>query len=87
MSVPEERQAGAQGVMGASQALVAGITAILIGAAYEAYGRATAYAGGAIGMVLLTATGMALAARFWRSRRHETAEVTEAPPAPIQPYS
>jgi MFS family permease len=77
MSVPEERQAGAQGVMGAAQALVAGITAIIIGSLYQGAGRAVAYGVGALGMVILIVAGMALAADFWRTRRHEVAELTE----------
>ncbi len=76
MSVPKERQAGAQGVMGAAQALVAGIAAIVVGALYEASGRAAAYAAGAAAMVLLIAVAMALAAQFWRTGRHRTADTT-----------
>ncbi len=69
MAVPEERQAGAQGVMGAAQALVAGITAIIIGSLYEGSGRAVAYAAAAAGMILLVIVGMALAADVWVRRR------------------
>jgi len=90
MSVPEERQAGAQGLMGAAQALVAGIAAIAVGALYEGSGRATAYTASAAGMLVLTAVGMALAARFWRSGRHRTvteagAGTAPAPATPLQP--
>ena len=42
MAVSEERQAGAQGVMGAAQSLVAGFTAIGVGALYDGSGRAAA---------------------------------------------
>jgi MFS family permease len=70
MSVPEERQAGAQGVMGAAQALVAGITAIIIGSLYQGAGRAVAYGVGALGMLILIIVGMALAAEFWRKKQH-----------------
>jgi len=82
MSVPEERQAGAQGVMGAAQALVAGITAIIIGSLYQGAGRAIAYGVGALGMVVLIGVGMALAAEFWRTRQHE---VTEMPDVEVEP--
>lgn len=68
MGVPEERQAGAQGLLGAGQALTAGITAIIIGAIYDGYGRAPAYLAGAIGILALTAVGMALAVDSWRGR-------------------
>jgi MFS family permease len=74
MSVPKERQAGAQGVMGAAQALVAGIAAIAIGAVYETSGRAAAYAAGAAAMVVLIAVAMALAAQFWRTGRHRSVD-------------
>jgi len=94
MSVPEERQAGAQGVMGAAQALVAGITAIAIGALYQSSGRSVAYAAGAVGMVLFTIAGIALAAEFWRGRRHrivgtaaEKAQVGPAAAASTRPFS
>ncbi|MDH3607073.1 MAG: MFS transporter, partial [Acidimicrobiia bacterium] len=80
MSVPAERQAGAQGVMGAGQALVAGITAIVVGALYQGAGRAIAYAAGAAGMVLFTIVGLVLAEEFWRARRHRTAVATEIDP-------
>jgi MFS family permease len=76
MAVPKERQAGAQGVMGAAQALVAGIAAIAVGALYEGSGRAVAYAAGAVSMVVLIATAMVLAAQFWRSDRHRTVDST-----------
>ena len=76
MAVPNERQAGAQGVMGAAQALVAGIAAIAVGALYEESGRAVAYAAGAASMVVLIATAMVLAARFWRSGRHRKVDST-----------
>jgi len=85
LAVPEQRQAGAQGVMGAAQALVAGITAIVIGATYEEFGRAAAYATGAIGMVLFTGIGMALAVSFWRAERPPMDRT--APIEPARPFS
>ena len=39
LTVPIERQAGAQGVLGAAQAVSAGAMAVLTGALYEAFGR------------------------------------------------
>lgn len=77
MSVPKERQAGAQGAMGAAEALVAGIAAIAIGGLYESSGRAVAYAAGAGGVVVLMVIGMALAAQFWRAGRHRTVAITD----------
>ena len=64
IAVPEERQAGAHGVLGAAQSLMAGITAIAIGAVYDQSGRATAYAVAAAGMLLTIAVGMLLAREF-----------------------
>jgi len=87
MAVPRERQAGAQGMMGAAQALFAGLTAIGVGAIYESLGRAWAYAAGAAGMVTLLAVGMWLAVGFWRPRRHRVvAQVEPAPTGPALPF-
>ena len=78
LAVPEERQAGAQGVMGAAQALSGGITAIVIGAIYDGAGRATAYGATAIGMLVLVAAGLVLAAPFIRDRTaHTVGTVTD----------
>ena len=69
MAVPEERQAAAQGVLGAAQALAGGVTAIVVGTIYDYWGRAPAYIAGAIGMLILTAIGMVLAYDTWRHQR------------------
>lgn len=69
MAVPEERQAGAQGMMGAAQALAAGITAIVVGSLYENSGRAVAYGAAAVAMVILIAAAVVLAAPFIRGDR------------------
>lgn len=68
MAVVEERQAGAQGIIGAAQSLTAGITAVVIGALYEGPGRAVAYGAASVGMLVFMAVGLALAAPFVRSR-------------------
>lgn len=70
MAVPEERQAGAQGLIGAAQALAGGLTAIAIGSIYESDGRTTAYSVAAVAMVVVLVIGMWLAKDFWRSGRH-----------------
>lgn len=75
MAVPAERQAGAQGLLGAGQALGAGITAIVIGAIYEGSGRAAAYATAAAIMLVLTAAGVWLGLPFIRGRRTESENV------------
>ncbi|MEM8705399.1 MAG: MFS transporter [Actinomycetota bacterium] len=70
MAVPEERQAGAQGLIGAAQALAGGLTAGAIGTIYESSGRTTAYTVAAIAMIVFVVAGMWLAKDFWRSGRH-----------------
>ena len=66
--VPAERQAGAQGVLGGLQTLVAGITALVAGALYEHAGRTVAYGVSAGLMVLLVVVGVVLAGPAWRLR-------------------
>ena len=69
LTVPENRQSGAQGVLGAAQALSAGIMAPVTGALYESSGRLTAYATAAVAIAVMAAIGMALATPSWRNRR------------------
>lgn len=66
--VPNERQAGAQGVLGGLQTLAAGITAPIVGTVYENAGRTTAYTLSAAMMVLLVALGAWLARRSFGLR-------------------
>ncbi len=68
VTVPEDRQAGAQGLLGGAQTLTAGLTAIVIGAMYESFGRTWAYATIAVGMVVLVAVGAAMARPHLRPR-------------------
>jgi len=69
MVVPDERQAGAQGMLGAAQAVSAGIMAIVTGAVYEGFGRTAAYSVCAAVMVTLTLTGAWLARPAWSITR------------------
>jgi len=69
MSVPADRQAGAQGMLGASQALMAGIMAMVTGNVYEQFGRLAAFATVAGSMLVLTAVGVWLARDEWSMRR------------------
>jgi MFS family permease len=69
MVVPEDRQAGAQGVLGAAQALSAGIMAVVTATLYENFGRTTAYAICAVVMLGLVATGAWLARSAWSMKR------------------
>ena len=81
MSAPEDRQAGAQGLLGAGQALTAGIAAMVTGTLYQLSGRALAYVTAAGGMVLLVVIGMTLATPAWRHRpRSGPDPVAPAPP-------
>ena len=69
MVVPEDRQAGAQGVLGAAQALAAGIMAIVTALLYDHFGRTTAYLVCAAIMLALIGTGTWLARSAWSLTR------------------
>lgn len=75
LAVAEERQAGAQGLMGAAQSLMAGIAAPVVAGLYEGPGRAVAYGAAAVGMLVLVVIGMALAWPFIRDRRRSLVPV------------
>jgi hypothetical protein len=75
MVVPDDRQAGAQGVLGGIQTLVAGIAAPVIGFTYEHAGRAVAYPLAAGSMVALLGAGLLLAGRpAWSMREARAAD-------------
>ncbi len=74
--VPADRLAGAQGVLGGLQTLVAGFTAILAGVLYDTAGRATAYLVTALLMVATAALAVRLA------RQDVGLRGVLAPPAP-----
>lgn len=69
MTVPAERQAGAQGVLGAAQALLAGTMAVATGVLYQGWGRAVAYTTAGTVMLILIVIGMSLAVDSWRRPR------------------
>jgi MFS family permease len=69
MVVPDDRQAGAQGMLGASQALMAGTMAMVTGYVYENYGRTVAYTTVATMIVVVTAFGLWLARSAWSINR------------------
>ena len=83
--VPPERQAGAQGVLGGIQTLVAGIAAAIIGVLYEHAGRAPAYSVAALSMVGLVAAGMLLAGPHRRLRDPGGPTEERAPTDPADP--
>lgn len=83
--VPPGRQAGAQGVLGGFQTLVAGITALVTGVLYENAGRTAAYAVSAAAMVTFVIVGVVLAGRAWllRDEARTGQVVSAADPAPV----
>src|SRR5918994_278254 len=72
-----ERQASAQGMLGAAETLVAGITAVLAGVLYSWGGRALAFTTCSVVMVLLSAGAWFLAGPEARARRGETGAAPE----------
>lgn len=69
MVVPEARQAGAQGMLGASQAVMAGVMAFVTGYIYEWFGRTAAYSLVAAVMIVLVSIGLWLARDAWSLTR------------------
>ena len=69
MVIPEDRQAGAQGMLGASQALMAGVMAVVTGYVYEHFGRTVAYGTVACAIAVVTAIGLWLAKDAWSLKR------------------
>jgi MFS family permease len=82
MVVPAERQAGAQGVLGGIQTLVAGITAVVIGVIYEHAGRLAAYSTSAAAMLALVGIAWVLAGHH-RSLRDGAPVPAPATPAAV----
>ncbi|HEX8780163.1 MAG TPA: hypothetical protein VF728_03195, partial [Nocardioides sp.] len=85
--VPADRQAGAQGVLGGIQVLVAGVAAPIIGGLYEGYGRTVAYTVAAVGMAVLVVVGLLLAgpARGLRGDPSPGADQDLGPADPADP--
>ena len=67
--VPEHRQAGAQGVVGGAQTLLAGLSSIGAGFIYDHHGRTAAYLTGSAIMAVLAIAGVIMAIPVWRLRR------------------
>ncbi|MFZ8998775.1 MAG: MFS transporter [Ilumatobacteraceae bacterium] len=68
-AAPKERQAGAQGMLGAAETLTGGVTAQLAGALYTVGGRDLAYTVCSIVMVALAVGAYVLAGPEYRGRR------------------
>lgn len=71
-AAPEDRQAGAQGLLGAVEATTAGLTAVLAGVLYSVGGRVLAYSVCAVVMVCLSVGAYVLAERSSASIERRT---------------
>ena len=69
MTAPRDRQAGAQGLLGAAETLTGGITAVAAGALYSWGGRTLAYSVCSVLMLTLVAISWVLAGPAQRARR------------------
>lgn len=78
MVAPVDRQASAQGMLGAAQTLTGGVTAVLAGVLYEMGGRVLAYATCSAIMLALAAGAWVLAGPAYRARRGDIATGHEA---------
>ena len=76
---PEERQAGAQGLLGGMQTLTGGIAALVAGWLYDAHGRAVAFGVAAAAMLVLVAAARWFAGSSFNER--PAARVVETVPA------
>ena len=83
MVVPAERQAGAQGVLGGFQTLMAGVMASVAGLAYEHLGRAAAYTVSAAAMFVVVVVGVLLAGRDWNRTGRVTEGLADSNPSPV----
>jgi MFS family permease len=76
MIVPADRQAGAHGVVGAAQAVSAGVMASVTGAIYARYGQAAAYTVAGIVMIVMTSAALLLARPAWGLKASQTDPAT-----------
>lgn len=72
---PTDRQAGAQGLLGGIETLVAGVTALAAGALYEEFDRTVAYTACAVAMLVCVVVAYALVGPEWRRRPVATERV------------
>jgi MFS family permease len=79
MVAPAERQASAQGMLGAAETLVGGITAVLAGVLYSWGGRELAFTTAAVVMVSLSVGAWFLAGPEVRARRGQAGMAAEQP--------
>jgi len=69
MTAPKQRQAGAQGLLGAAETLTAGVTSVMAGVLYSVGGRTLAYGACTVGMLALVTASYVLAGPEFRARR------------------
>lgn len=75
LTVPVERQAAAQGLLGGTQTIVGGITALAAGWLYDHHGRTWAYTACAAAMVALVAAAAWRAGPAWYRRPADSSGV------------
>lgn len=80
---PADRQAGAQGMLGAAETFVGGITAVVAGLLYEWGGRTLAYSVCSIAMVMLAVGAWSLAGPEYRRQREVPGEWSPEPAATV----
>ena len=76
---PRDRQAGAQGMLGAAETLTAGTTAVVAGLLYEWGGRTLAYTTCTVVMVALATGAYVLAGPEYRAKRPIDADLSPDP--------
>lgn len=79
MVAPPDRQASAQGMLGAAQTLTGGITAVLAGVLYGAGGRVLAYTVCSVVMIALSVGAWFLAGPEYRARKGDVAGPVREP--------
>lgn len=85
LAAPADRQAGAQGMLGAAETLTGGLTAVLAGVLYTVGGRTLAYTVCAIVMVVLAVGAYVLVGPEYRNRQalHLPDEVVNDPASAV----
>jgi hypothetical protein len=79
MVAPPDRQASAQGMLGAAETLVGGITAVMAGVLYSWGGRALAFTTCSVVMITLSAGAWFLAGPGVRARRGQAGMADQQP--------
>ena len=85
LAAPADRQAGAQGMLGAAETLTAGLTAVLAGVLYTVGGRSLAYTVCAVVMVCLAVGAYVLVGAEYRNRQalHLDDEIVNDPASAV----